>query len=303
MKGLNVFIGIFLLLGLLYIGLWLLARPRPQDSFFGNDVLVISHQGGDGLYPSNTLYAFEKSAEMGVDVLELDVHASRDGHLVVIHDETLERTTNGTGLVKEKPLAELQELDAGYTWSPERKGERFPYRGQGITIPTLEQVFQAFPDYRINIEIKQTEPSITESLCKLIREYNKQDQILVVSFHDSDIRTFRKLCPEVVTAGAPKEIRNFYILHRVFLANLFRSATDAFQVPEYQDDLHIATKHFVKNAQSKNVQVHVWTVDEVADMQRMIDLGVNGIITDRPDRLMKLLGRTTEIERPEGVPE
>ena len=301
MKGFNILIGICLFLGLLYIGFWLLARPRPQHAFFSNNVLVISHQGGDGLYPSNTLYAFEKSAQMGVDILELDIHASRDGHLVVIHDETLERTTNGTGLVKEKTLAELQMLDAGYNWSPQRKGETFPYRGQGITIPSLEQVFQAFPNYRINIEIKQQEPRITESLCNLIRQYNRQEQVLIVSFHDSEMKDFRQNCPEVVTAGGPSEIRNFYILHRAFLANLYKPNADAFQVPEYQDKLHIATKRFIKNAQSKNIQVHVWTVDEVVDMQRIIDLGVNGIITDRPDRLMKLLGRATEIERPEDV--
>lgn len=281
----------------------LLAKPRPSHPFIGNEVLVISHQGGDYLYPSNTLYAFEQSAQMGVDVLELDVHASIDGYLVVIHDDTLDRTTNGTGLVKEKTLAELQKLDAGYHWSPERRGETFPYRNQGITIPTLEQIFQAFPDYKINIEIKQKEPSITQSLCNLIRQYNKQEQVLVVSFYDSEMQDFRKHCPEIVTAGAPNEIRNFYILHRSFLANLYQPKMDAFQVPEYQGSLHILTPRFVQDAKRKNIQVHVWTVDDVADMQRMIDLGVNGIITDRPDRLMKLLRRAAEIERPEGVPE
>jgi glycerophosphoryl diester phosphodiesterase len=288
---------------MIYLILGRVAKPRPPHGFFGNNVLVIAHQGGDRLYPSNTLYAFEQSAQMGVDVLELDVHASKDGHLVVIHDDTLERTTNGTGLVKEKTLAELQALDAGYTWSPERKEESFPYRGQGIVIPTLEQVFQRFPTYRINIEIKQAEPRITQNLCNLIHQYNKQEQVLVVSFYDSEMQDFRKLCPEVVTAGAPNEIRNFYILHRTFLANLYKSSADAFQVPEYQDSLHILTKRFINNAKNKNIQVHVWTVDETSDMQRMIELGVNGIITDRPDRLMKLLGRANEIERPEGVPE
>jgi glycerophosphoryl diester phosphodiesterase len=278
-----------------------MAKPRPQNSFFKGEVLVISHQGGDGLYPSNTLYAFEQSAKMGVDVLELDIHASKDGHLVVIHDETLDRTTNGTGLVKDKTLTELQTLDAGYNWSPQRKGESFPYRNKGITIPTLEEVFQTFPTYRINIEIKQQEPRITETLCNLIRQYIKQEQVLVVSFLDSEIQDFRKLCPEVVTAGAPNEIRNFYILHRAFLANAYTPNTDAFQVPEYQDSLHIVTKRFVNDAKRKNIQVHVWTVDEVADMQRMLELGVGGIITDRPDRLMKLLGRVSEVERVEGV--
>jgi glycerophosphoryl diester phosphodiesterase len=291
LKWLRILAALLVVVLLIYAALWGLAKPRPSKSFFGPEVLVIAHQGGDGLYPSNTLYAFKKSAAMGVDVLELDVHASKDGQLVVIHDDTVERTTDGTGLVKAQTLAELQALDAGYRWSPERKQESFPYRNQGIQIPTLEQVFQAFPDYRINIEIKQTEPSINSSLCKLIRDYNKQEQVLVVTFYDAAMADFRKLCPEVVTAGSPNEVRNFYILHRTFLANIYKSKTDAFQVPEYQDSLYIVTERFVKNAQSKNIQVHVWTVDDVAGMQRMLDLGVNGIITDRPDRLMKLLGR------------
>ena len=228
---------------------------------------------------------------MGVDVLELDIHTSKDGELVVIHDDTLDRTTNGTGNVSDLTLAELKELDAGYHWSPERKGESFPYRDKGITIPTLEEVFQEFPDYRINIEIKQETPSIARPLCDLIQQYEKQEQVLVVSFSDKAMNEFREACPDVVTAGYPSEIRTFYIFHRLFLAGLYRPYADAFQVPEYQDNLHIVTKRFVRDAQRKNVEVHVWTVDETEDMKRLIEMGVDGIITDRPDRLLGLLGR------------
>jgi glycerophosphoryl diester phosphodiesterase len=278
---------------LLYLVLSAFARPRPERSFFENqdDVLVIAHQGGDGLFPSNTLYAFEAAAKLGVDVLELDVHSSKDGELVVIHDDTVDRTTDGTGNVNELTLAELKTLDAGYAWSPERKDESFPYRDKGITIPTLEEVFQNFPDYRVNVEIKQETPSIAQSLCDLIRQYEKQDHVLVVSFSDKAMGEFRVACPEVVTAGGPGEVRTFYILHRLFLGGLYRASADAFQVPEYRDNLHIVTRRFVEDAKRKNLEVHVWTVDESEDMQRLIDLGVNGIITDRPDRLLELLGR------------
>jgi glycerophosphoryl diester phosphodiesterase len=210
---------------------------------------------------------------------------------VVIHDDTLDRTTNGTGNVNDLTLAELKELDAGYDWSPERKGESFPYRDKGITIPTLEEVFKAFPDYRINIEIKQDTPSITQPLCDLIKKYNKQEQVLIVSFYDAAMNDFRQKCPEIVTAGAPGEIRTFYIFHRLFLGSLYRSSADAFQVPEYNDKTHIVTRRFVEDAHRKNIAVHVWTVDETEDMQSMIDLGVDGIITDRPDKLLELLGR------------
>jgi glycerophosphoryl diester phosphodiesterase len=281
-------------LALLYLVLSAFARPRPERSFFekrGTDILVIAHQGGDGLFPSNTLYAFEEAVKMGVDVLELDVHASKDGELVVVHDDTVDRTTNGAGEVRELTLAELKTLDAGYHWSPERKGESFPYRGKGITIPTLEEVFQKFPDYRINIEIKQESPSIAQALCDLIVRYEKQEQVLVVSFSGQAIREFRASCRDVVTAGYPSEIRTFYIFYRLFLAGLYRPYADAFQVPEYSDDLHLVTKRFIDDAKRKNLEVHVWTVDETEDMRRLLNLGVDGIITDRPDRLLTLLGR------------
>jgi glycerophosphoryl diester phosphodiesterase len=290
---------VLLWFALAYLVLSAIARPRPERTFFqneSNDVLVIAHQGGDGLFPSNTLYAFQEAAKLGVDVLELDIHSSQDGELVVIHDDTVERTTNGTGNVSDLTLAELKDLDAGYDWSPERKGESFPYRGKGITIPTLGEIFQEFPDYRINIEIKQETPSIARPLCDLIQKYEKQEQVLVVSFSDKAMNEFREACPNVVTAGAPGEIRTFYIFHRLFLAGLYRPYADAFQVPEYQGEedtnsLHIVTKRFVQDAQRKNIEVHVWTVDETEDMKRLIDLGVDGIITDRPDRLLELLGR------------
>ena len=164
-------LALFVLLGVAYLGLSLTARPLEPHPFFrtadpvNNDrVLVMAHQGGDGLWPSNTLYAFERAVQAGVNVLELDVHASQDGALVVIHDDSVDRTTDGSGLVGDKTLAELKKLDAGYDWSPERTGETFPYRGQGITLPTLQEVFAAFPDTRVNVEIKQLEPSIV-GLC------------------------------------------------------------------------------------------------------------------------------------------
>ncbi len=304
-RALRAVLVIALLLIIAYFVLVALARPRPERAFLqrGEEVLVIAHQGGDGLWPSNTLYAFEQAEALGVDVLELDVHSSQDGALVVIHDDTVERTTEGGGEVKNMTLAELKRLDAGYDWSPERTGESFPYRGQGITIPTLEEVLQAFPNRRINIEIKQEAPSIVQALCELIRQFDREDSVLVGSFYDGALSEFRAACPEVATSAGPGEVRRFFILNTAFLAGLFRPVADAFQTPEYQGDLHVVTRRFVAGAQRKNVDVHVWTVDETADMERLIDLGVDGVITDRPDRLLKLLGRDVPDLRVSGVPE
>ena len=124
---------------------------------------MIAHQGGDGLWPGNTLYAFEQAAALGVDVLEMDLHITKDGVLVINHDETVDRTTDGTGTIEDMTLAELKALDAGYDWSKDG-GQTFPYRGMGLTIPTLEEIFQTFPEYHMTIEIKKTTGSMAATI-------------------------------------------------------------------------------------------------------------------------------------------
>lgn len=268
------------------------SRPVPDHPFFAglDNPLVIAHQGGDGLWPSNTLFAFEQAAALGVDVLEMDVHATAGGAIVVSHDETVDRLTDGRGLIKEMTFDELQTLDAGYRWNNDPAAS-YPYRGMGLTIPTLEAVFTAFPNIPLNVEIKQREPSIVANLCALIREHNRQDSILIASFHPETMLDFRRQCPEIATSATEPEIRPFFVLNRLFLDAVYRPPAEAFQVPEQSGGLHVVTERFIRGAHRHNVQVHVWTVDETEDMERLLRLGVDGIITDRPDRLLTLLGR------------
>lgn len=282
---------------LVYVFLAWLSVPRLSHPFFEDnpDVLVMAHQGGDGLWPSNTLYAFERAAEMGVDVLEMDIHRSADGILVLSHDDTVDRLTDGSGLIKEMTLDELKALDAAYDWSEDDQGASFPFRGQGIQIPSLHEVLMAFPEMPMNIEIKQAEPSIVVDTCDLIRAHGKQEHVLIGSFHPDTMIDFRRTCPEVATSGTEEEIRPYYILNRLFLDAVYRPPAEAFQVPEYSGDLHVVTRRFVQGTRKHNIDVHVWTVNETADMERLLDLGVDGIITDRPDRLMAVLGRDVEI--------
>lgn len=273
--------------------------PVPEHPFFaGDDLLVIAHQGGEKLRPDNTMMAFQYAAELGADVLEMDVHSTRDGVLVVMHDERVDRTTNGSGFIREMLITQIQGLDAAYHWPHDNPiGER-PYRGQGVGVPELREVFEAFPEMRLNIEIKQAEPSIVQPLCNMIREFGRSDDILVGSFHDDAIRDFREACPEVATSGTEPEIRAFFVLNAIGLGKVFQPTAPAFQVPEYSGMLHVVTEHFLAGAHRHNIDVHVWTVDDPADMQRLIDLGVDGIITNRPDLLLELLGR-----RPAEMPE
>ena len=290
---LRIVLTIVALLAVAYAVLALTARPAAERPFFArfeHYPLVMAHQGGNGLWPDNTFYAFERAVALGVDVLEMDVHSTADGVLVVIHDSTVERTTDGSGAVHDFTLAELKALDAGYRWTPDG-GQAYPYRGQGITVPALEELFIAFPEMAMNIEIKQAEPSIAADLCRLIREYDMSDQVLVSSFHEEATRAFRGACPEVATGTTQNEVIALFALSRPFLEGAYSPAAAAMQVPEYRSGLHVLAPRLVDAAHKRGLQVHAWTINDEEDMRRLIDLGVDGIITDYPDRLLQVLGR------------
>jgi glycerophosphoryl diester phosphodiesterase len=293
-KILSVVLAILGVLAAIAVVMVVLARPAADCPACLRDLprpLVMAHQGGEELWPSNTMYAFERAAALGVDMLEMDLHVTADGALVLIHDETVDRTTDGTGVVEQMTLAEVKALDAGHYWTADG-GQTFPFRGQGITIATLEEVFQAFPAMPMNIEIKRVDfVPIAEPFCQMIRQHGKQDQVLVASFHEDLMGEFRAACPEVATSTTQNEVINFFVRHFVGLAASYSPVAQAVQVPEYRSGLHILTPRFIEDARSRGMDVHVWTVNETADMQRMIDLGVDGIITDRPDILLDLLGR------------
>jgi glycerophosphoryl diester phosphodiesterase len=269
----------------------LLAEPRPRHPFLEReDLLVMAHRGGGGLWPQNTMYAFERAAALGVDVLELDIHATRDGELVVIHDPVLDVTTDGTGWIRDLSLAEIKKVDAGSRWTADG-GETFPFRGKGIKVPTLIEVLEAFPEMRLNIDIKPTNPAVIEPFSELLGRYHKPRQVMVGSFHDSQVRLFRAICPEAATAAGVWETRLFYALSRLGAAPLYRPEVDAFQVPEYAGEIHLVDRKFVAAAHAQKIDVHAWTVDEISDMQRLIDIGVDGLISDFPNRLVGLVGR------------
>ena len=266
-----------------------LTPPAPDYAFFESEgPMVIAHQGGEGLRPSNTMVAFENAMALGVDVLEMDVHSTADGALVLIHDDTVDRTTDGRGRVQDFTLAELQQLDAGHYWTPD-EGATYPYRGQGVRIPTLDEVLTAFPDTKYNIEIKQTEPPIAADLCAALRQHGLTDRALIASFHPHAMSAFRDACPEVATSMVEDEIRPFYILNMLFLGRFWRPPGAAFQVPEYSGERLVLSERFVRGAHGRNVAVHPWTIDDPADMRRFLDLGVDGIITDRPDVMLEVL--------------
>ena len=288
---------LFLLLAILALlaAVSLNGQKGADHPFFDNfDTypLVIAHADdtGQGLWPGSTMPFLRGVSEMGVDVLEIDVHMTRDGHIVVMHDDSVDRTTDGTGKINEMTLKEIKSLEVAGNWTQD-DGETYPYRGQGLRVPTLPELFYLFPDWPMNIEIKQAEPSMAQPLCDMIRNFNMSSKVIVPSFSDAALAEFREACPEVATAGGSDEVRNFVMLNFIFLSNLLSPAYEAFQVPEESSGIPVVTPRFVNTAHNRNLQVHVWTVNDPADMQRFIEMDVDGLMTDRPDLLLELLGR------------
>ena len=253
--------------------------------------LIIAHQGGDGIWPGDTMFAFEKAVEIGADVLEMDAHITEDGQVVLMHDEEVDRTTEGTGLIEEMTLEELKQLDAAYKWSND--GDKtFPYRGQGIQVPTLEELFRKFPQMHYVIEIKLTQNPIDQVLCNLIRKHNMQDKVMVASFHDEAMQKFRDTCPEIATSASRTEVRNFVLLGKVFLSGFVAPQYQSIQPPydpKESMNIPIMTPRFIREAHAKNIKVEPWTVDDPDLMKQYIEWGVDGIMTDRPDVMIDVL--------------
>ena len=248
----------------------------------------MAHRGGEGRWPSNTLYAFRRAAALGADALEMDLQRTADGVLVVRHDPFVESTTDGVGFIHDFKLAELKKLDAGYTWTADG-GETFPFRGLGITIPTLEEVLRTFPNIPLNIDIKPKEPEVVHQFSEMLHALGKLERVVVGSFHESQLRLFRQLCPQTPTAAGVAETRLFFILSRLFLDRFYHPQACVFQIPEYNGRLRIVSPRFIRAAHAQGIPVHIWTVDERADMLRLIEWGVDGIITDYPDILADVL--------------
>lgn len=287
----KIFLGFVLLLVGLYIVMAVWTQPAADHPFFlHKGVDVIAHRGGWGLWPENTVFGFQKAVDMGVDLLEMDIRSTKDGVLVVTHDAKVDRTTDGTGAVQDFTLSELQALDAGYRWTAD-DGQTFPYRGQGVKIPTLREVFETFPQVRMSIEIKQTAPDMTVPFGELIHRYGMETRVLVACFDSETLQTFRTLYPEVATSAGLSNGLIFYVLSRLHLSAAYRPDAEAFQVPLHFGPLDGVHPTFLSAVRAQNMKVQVWTIRDEATMQTVIDLGVDGVISPYPDRLLRVLGR------------
>ncbi len=275
------------------------AEPNP---WLARRVIAYAHQGGAHEWPSSTLLAIRRALQAGATAIELDVHATADGELVVCHDATVDRTTNGQGAIAEHTLAELQALDNAYWFvpgsdvAPGLPPESYPWRGRApedpeLRIASLREVLETFPGVVLNLDIKQTGPAVApyeETLARLLAEYERREDVIVASFLDLATQRFSAVAPRIGTSAGTLATAAFW-----------RAVQDgaqpppvqsvAFQVPERFGDAVVVDERFVGAAHRAGAAVHVWTVDDVEAIGRLVELGVDGVITNVPSALASLL--------------
>jgi glycerophosphoryl diester phosphodiesterase len=241
---------------------------------------VFAHRGGARLAPENTIAAFDNGLALGVDGLELDVQLASDGVPVVIHDHTLERTTDRTGPVHALTADDLARVDAGHRF--ERDGV-FAFRGQGSGVPRLDTVLARYPGTRLIIEMKGGQPELARAVARAIRRAAAVDRVCVGSFYQRSIAILRAEAPEIVTSASQPEAR--WTLHRSWVRWPWIGPRPyvAFQVPEFTGRLKVVSPAFVRQVHREGQVLQVWVVNDEADIIRLLDWGVDGIISDRPD--------------------
>lgn len=251
---------------------------------------LFAHRGASGEAPENTLVAFRRAVALGIEYIELDVHLSHDGHVVVIHDATLERTTNGSGAVQEQTLAQLQQWDAGYRFSPDG-GETFPFRAAGVTVPTLTEVFQQCPDVKFTVEIKPEEPAIETHVIAVVRACGREADVILASEHDRVLERVRSVAPDLATSFAYGEVFDF--IQRVATGELtdYCPPGHAVQIPPEFQGVSLVTEQTLAVARECGCEMHVWTINDAHEMMRLLDLGVDGVMSDFPGVLLAVARR------------
>ncbi len=264
-------------------------------------VINYAHQGGSFEGPSSTLAAIAQALAGGASAVELDVHATLDRHIVVSHDETVDRTTDHRGEIADLTLAQLVEMDNAYWWiagdavTPGRPDHEYVLRGRAPAdrdygIATLEEVATRFPGVLLNLDIKRSDPDVEpyeELLCAELRRLERTDSVIVASFLDGAIQRFRALAPEVATSAATGETAAFFF--SLAEGPVAVPPAQALQVPATFGDITVVDERFVEAAHGARLAVHVWTINEEDEMRRLVDLGVDGIVSDRPTRLSQVL--------------
>jgi glycerophosphoryl diester phosphodiesterase len=241
---------------------------------------VFAHRGGCALGPENTIAAFDLGLAAGADGLELDVRLSADGIIVVCHDETLDRTTNASGPVSVRTADELSRVDAGYSFTDAQGAH--PFRGQGVCIPTLREVFERYPGIPIIVEMKPDTEEMGRALAAEVVKAGAIDRVCAAGYGSRSLGAVRHVLPAMANSASRMEVR--LALYRSWAGwPPTRTPYGGYQVPEHAGTLRIVSPRFIRHAHRAGLDVQLWTIDDAPDMQRLLEWGVDALISNRPD--------------------
>ncbi|NHJ13656.1 MAG: glycerophosphodiester phosphodiesterase [Candidatus Thorarchaeota archaeon] len=254
--------------------------------------LVMAHRGDPSRAPENTLLSMQLAVDAGADVLETDLQLTADREFVLFHDEDLSRIAGMDVSVGDLTLDELREVDFGYGFTLDG-GRSFPFRDKGHTVVTLREALEAFPNMRFSLDIRDLGSAAPGMLASILKELERKDSVIIASFTPPQLERFREIMPSVPTYAHPREVRNFVYGTRLRLIPLFSRHIRfrAFAVPIKWNETTVVSQRFVNSAHRRNIAVHVWTINDAATMEWLIDLGADGIFTDEPRLLIETLSR------------
>jgi glycerophosphoryl diester phosphodiesterase len=252
---------------------------------------VVAHRGGSALAPENTFPAFDRAVGLGADALEIDVRLTVDGVVVVFHDDETARLTGAPGTIEGRTLAETAALDAAFSFSPDG-GATFPLRGGGVGVPTLAATLARYPRMRLNIDAKAEDAALAEALARVVAEGGAVDRVCLGSFFDVQAERLGRLLPGAARY-LPQDAATCHVL--AAKAGLGGQGCphgyDLADLPHRVGVLTVVDAKVVAYFHARGIPVHVWTVDDEREMRELLALGVDGIVTDRPDLLARVLGR------------
>ncbi len=251
---------------------------------------LVAHRGGSRIAPENTLQAFEAAARLGADAIETDVRLSADGKVFVFHDGDTARISGEPGTIEGRSASEIARLDAAHSFSPD--GRTFPLRGTGVRIPLLAEALERFPKMRFSIDAKSDAEQLAEMLARTIREAGAEERVCVGSFSDAQGIRLGRLLPRSCRFLSQRAAVFHVLAAKVAVPGSFcPTGYDLAALPRRSHGLDVVTERTVSHFHRLGMAVHVWTVDDEAEMRELLALGVDGIISDRPDVLARVLGR------------
>lgn len=264
----------------------MVGMDRP---FFSPMPRILAHRGDSAFYPENSLEAFESASSLGVDVIETDIHLTRDGKIIIWHDESVDRQTDGTGAVESFSYEELTALDAGFRFS---SGDSFPFRGKGIRMIGLSEALYHLPEMRFNVDLKTDSPLLVDKFVETVRAHDAAERVLGASFHVSNLRRLRSVAPQLASGISSREVKMLLVRQKLHLRlDRVHIGGDVLQVPVRSGALRIVTPSLIRTFHEIGIPIQVWTINDSYQMDALLSMGVDGIFTDDPRTLIEVLSR------------